>query len=331
MHHHPYCTSTTYPVMDPDATQRLLRVFLPNPENFIAGVESAVVRAKGYSQYLCDTVQRVETLLATDYRLKHALRVAVRQLNRMALKVLEYIDSAEGLSRIAHKRKEMICQEIDRCNEKEKDVLSLDALKKSPCFAVMEDFIEEMKSRIKSMDNIHGDIVNLYDQFVVESDAAFDRAEQKENEANTWKSNLKAVTLTAAVTAATGGLLITAFGAAPTAARAMASAATTGAGIVVSSGACRMSKEISHRQTDFRQSMKEIDVLRRDSNTLHRITDEVEVTHAEFVKTETKFCTLDTFPEVLDMLCKRMRSVDFESVTKEVESIRTNLRTAIKN
>ena len=306
-------------------TQRLLQVFLRNPENFIAGVESAVARAKGYSQYLCDTVQRVKTLLAMDFRLKHALRVAVRQLNRIALKVLEYIDSAEGLSRTVNKRKEMICQAIERCNEKEKNVLSMDALKESPCFPLMEDFIEEMKSRIKSMDNIHGDIVNLYDQFIVESDAAFDRAEQQENEANKWKSTLKAVTLAAALSAATGA----AIGAASTATGAVASAVVTGAGIVTSSGAYKMSKEFSHRQTDFRQSMKEIDVLRRDSNTLHRIIDEVEVTHSEFVKTEIEFCKLDTFPEVLNILCKRMRSVDFESVTKEVESIRTNLLTAI--
>jgi hypothetical protein len=313
-----------------EAAQHLLYVFLRNPDKIIANVESVVTRAAGYSKYISETLQVVENLRATDLRLQHALRVAVRNLNRIAIKVLEYIDMADGVSKMANQKREaMVREEIKKRSD---DVLDMDDPQKWPQLPELEDFLEELNSRMVSMDTMHSAIVNLCDQLADKCKVAFDTAEEKESEAGKWKSMLGTVTLMGVLGGlgfVTGGFGFMAASAASIATNAAVGTGAVGLGAASISGALKTHKtaaEFADQETDFHRKKESFDRLRRDSNALQSIVDEVEVSHSDHLQTEVeicrKRCNLENVLEFLTTLCQKLQSVDCKSARKMVEDIR---------
>ena len=312
-------------------------MFLRNPEKYIARVDYTFAMTADYLnkvlKYLRDYLHRVEELCATNLRLRHAFRVAVRKLLRIVLKVLEYIDIAEGLLGMASEHREAtIRQEIMSHIHGGEKFLEIDNLESRSFFPKLEEFLVELNWRISTLDGMRDVTEKLCKELMNECNEYLELTEAKQNQAGVWKSMLGTAAFVLAVGgfgAATGGLGFIAFGAASvatTAAVSAGAASVSAAGIGGAYKAYTKSVEFSDLESDFRKEKEKFDKLLTDTNSLQLAANMVEVPHSDSVKTEAKCCKLGLLPDSLERLFKKLRSVDFERARKGFECIKMEVR-----
>jgi hypothetical protein len=276
-------------------------------------------------KYLKDILIKLERLRSTDYRFKHALKVAEYDLRKIVLKVREYVDMADQLCVMASENEEAtIHQQIELRIDKK----GVYYLENRPSFPKLEDFVAKLDTRISDLDTIHSEIKPLCDKFLLVCTEGCEVAQWNEIQVRLLKKALRFIAVVLLVVFVfvvfTRGVLTIAFN---------RPIDPEDVKIILISTLCipfayilyKWSNTFSKRETEFCQKKKKFDELQAEALKVRGFADEVAMLHTGVIKTELKVSKLGLLPESVKRVFKYLRSVH-----KEIKEIRCTVQNTLK-